>query len=64
MPFNDVSARDLQTQTSQWTVGKSPDTFGPYLVLDRAMGRRAQPMAIVVDRRRVLPQPRASTVSA
>jgi acylpyruvate hydrolase len=37
MPFNDVSARDLQTQTSQWTVGKSPDTFGPcgpYLVLD------------------------------
>ena len=40
MPFNDVSARDLQTQTSQWTVGKSPDTFGPcgpYLVLDRAM---------------------------
>jgi acylpyruvate hydrolase len=41
MPFNDVSARDLQTQTSQWTVGKSPDTFGPcgpYLVLDRAIG--------------------------
>ena len=40
MPFNDVSARDLQTQTSQWTVGKSPDTFGPcgpYLVLDQAM---------------------------
>jgi 2-keto-4-pentenoate hydratase/2-oxohepta-3-ene-1,7-dioic acid hydratase in catechol pathway len=37
MPFNDVSARDLQTQTSQWTVGKSPDTFGPcgpHLVLD------------------------------
>ena len=41
MPFNDVSARDLQMQTSQWTVGKSPDTFGPcgpYLVLDRAVG--------------------------
>ena len=40
MPFNDVSARDLQTQTSQWTVGKSPDTFGPcgpYLVLDHAL---------------------------
>jgi acylpyruvate hydrolase len=40
MPFNDVSARDLQTQTSQWTVGKSPDTFGPCgpcLVLDDAM---------------------------
>ena len=41
MPFNDVSARDVQTQTSQWTVGKSPDTFGPcgpHLVLDRAIG--------------------------
>jgi 2-keto-4-pentenoate hydratase/2-oxohepta-3-ene-1,7-dioic acid hydratase in catechol pathway len=40
MPFNDVSARDLQTQTSQWTVGKSPDTFGPCgpcLVLDDAL---------------------------
>jgi 2-keto-4-pentenoate hydratase/2-oxohepta-3-ene-1,7-dioic acid hydratase in catechol pathway len=40
MPFNDVSARDLQTQTSQWTVGKSPDTFGPcgpHLVLDHAL---------------------------
>jgi acylpyruvate hydrolase len=40
MPFNDVSARDLQTQTSQWTVGKSPDTFGPcgpFLVLDGAL---------------------------
>ena len=40
MPFNDVSARDVQTLTSQWTVGKSPDTFGPcgpYLVLDDAM---------------------------
>jgi 2-keto-4-pentenoate hydratase/2-oxohepta-3-ene-1,7-dioic acid hydratase in catechol pathway len=41
MPFNDVSARDLQTQTSQWTVGKSPDTFGPcgpHLVLNQAIG--------------------------
>ena len=40
MPFNDVSARDLQTQTTQWTVGKSPDTFGPcgpHLVLDGAL---------------------------
>ena len=40
MAFNDVSARDLQTQTSQWTVGKSPDTFGPCgpcLVLDDAL---------------------------
>jgi acylpyruvate hydrolase len=40
MPFNDVSARDVQTQTSQWTVGKSPDTFGPcgpHLVLDHAL---------------------------
>jgi acylpyruvate hydrolase len=41
MPFNDVSARDVQTLTSQWTVGKSPDTFGPcgpFLVLDREIG--------------------------
>jgi 2-keto-4-pentenoate hydratase/2-oxohepta-3-ene-1,7-dioic acid hydratase in catechol pathway len=36
MPFNDVSARDLQMATSQWTAGKIPDTFapcGPVLVL-------------------------------
>jgi 2-keto-4-pentenoate hydratase/2-oxohepta-3-ene-1,7-dioic acid hydratase in catechol pathway len=36
MPLNDVSARDLQMQTSQWTAGKVPDTFapcGPVLVL-------------------------------
>lgn len=35
MMLNDVSARDLQTETSQWFRGKSPDTFaptGPYLV--------------------------------
>lgn len=36
MPFNDVSARDLQFETSQWTAGKALDTFapcGPELVL-------------------------------
>ena len=36
MPLNDVSARDLQMQTSQWTAGKAIDTFapcGPDLVL-------------------------------
>jgi acylpyruvate hydrolase len=36
MPFNDVSARDLQMATSQWTAGKIADTFapcGPALVL-------------------------------
>lgn len=27
--FNDVSGRDYQMQTGQWTVGKSFDTFGP-----------------------------------
>lgn len=35
MILNDVSARDLQNETSQWFRGKSPDTFaptGPYLV--------------------------------
>ena len=36
MALNDVSARDLQTQVSQWTLGKAIDTFapcGPALVL-------------------------------
>ena len=36
MPLNDVSARDLQMQTPQWTAGKAVDTFapcGPHLVL-------------------------------
>jgi 2-keto-4-pentenoate hydratase/2-oxohepta-3-ene-1,7-dioic acid hydratase in catechol pathway len=41
MPLNDVSARDLQMQTGQWTAGKAPDTFapcGPALVLWDEMG--------------------------
>jgi 2-keto-4-pentenoate hydratase/2-oxohepta-3-ene-1,7-dioic acid hydratase in catechol pathway len=29
MAFNDVSARDLQAQASQWTMGKAIDTFAP-----------------------------------
>ena len=29
MPLNDISARDLQLQTPQWTAGKAPDTFAP-----------------------------------
>jgi 2-keto-4-pentenoate hydratase/2-oxohepta-3-ene-1,7-dioic acid hydratase in catechol pathway len=29
MPFNDVSARDYQMRTSQWTIGKTFDTFAP-----------------------------------
>jgi 2-keto-4-pentenoate hydratase/2-oxohepta-3-ene-1,7-dioic acid hydratase in catechol pathway len=36
MALNDVSARDLQMETSQWTLGKAIDTFapcGPQLVL-------------------------------
>jgi 2-keto-4-pentenoate hydratase/2-oxohepta-3-ene-1,7-dioic acid hydratase in catechol pathway len=36
MALNDVSARDLQLQVSQWTLGKAIDTFapcGPALVL-------------------------------
>jgi acylpyruvate hydrolase len=28
-PFNDVSARDFQHRTSQWTIGKTFDTFAP-----------------------------------
>lgn len=34
--FNDVTSRDFQNRVSQWTLGKSPDTFsvmGPTLVL-------------------------------
>jgi 2-keto-4-pentenoate hydratase/2-oxohepta-3-ene-1,7-dioic acid hydratase in catechol pathway len=27
--FNDVSARDIQLRTGQWTAGKTLDTFGP-----------------------------------
>lgn len=29
MAFNDVTARDLQLKTSQWTAGKALDTFAP-----------------------------------
>jgi 2-keto-4-pentenoate hydratase/2-oxohepta-3-ene-1,7-dioic acid hydratase in catechol pathway len=29
MAFDDVSARDLQVQSSQWTLGKAIDTFAP-----------------------------------
>jgi len=29
LPFHDVSARDYQHRTSQWTLGKNFDTFGP-----------------------------------
>ncbi len=29
LPVNDVSARDYQNRTSQWTVGKTFDTFAP-----------------------------------
>lgn len=28
-PYNDVSARDFQSRTSQWTIGKTFDGFGP-----------------------------------
>jgi len=40
---NDVSARDLQFRTSQWTTGKMLDTFGPLvlcLLSDDKIGRR------------------------
>ncbi len=29
LPFNDVSARDFQKRTSQWTIGKTFDNFAP-----------------------------------
>jgi 2-keto-4-pentenoate hydratase/2-oxohepta-3-ene-1,7-dioic acid hydratase in catechol pathway len=56
MPFNDVSARDLQMQTSQWTVGKSPDTFGPcgpFLVLDGALRDGAMELETQVNGERL-----------
>jgi 2-keto-4-pentenoate hydratase/2-oxohepta-3-ene-1,7-dioic acid hydratase in catechol pathway len=40
--INDVSARDLQKQHSQWFLGKSLDTFGPmgpFLVTEDEIGR-------------------------
>ena len=36
VPFNDVSARDYQMRTSQWTLGKTFDTFGPMGALTTA----------------------------
>jgi acylpyruvate hydrolase len=41
MPFNDISARDLQLQTPQWTAGKAVDSFapcGPALVTADSIG--------------------------
>jgi 2-keto-4-pentenoate hydratase/2-oxohepta-3-ene-1,7-dioic acid hydratase in catechol pathway len=38
---NDLSARDLQTRTTQWLLGKTPDKFmptGPYLVTADEIG--------------------------
>lgn len=40
--FNDVSARDLQLATSQWTHGKGVDTFAP-------MGPGLVPAALIPD---------------
>ena len=45
-PFNDVSARELQNVTPQWTAGKAIDTFGPigpYLTTSDAV---ADPQAL------------------
>jgi 2-keto-4-pentenoate hydratase/2-oxohepta-3-ene-1,7-dioic acid hydratase in catechol pathway len=40
--MNDVSARDLQMQTSQWTAGKTLDTFAP-------MGPGIVPASVIPD---------------
>ncbi len=51
MPLNDISARDLQKQTGQWTAGKAPDTFapcGPELVTADEVG---DPQALTVTTR-------------
>lgn len=40
--FNDITARDIQVRTSQWTSGKALDTFGP-------MGPGLVPAVLVPD---------------
>jgi acylpyruvate hydrolase len=53
MPFNDVSARDLQMQNPLWTSGKAIDTFapcGPALVtLDQIDDLRALTLRTRID---------------
>jgi acylpyruvate hydrolase len=53
MPFNDVSARDLQMQNPLWTSGKAIDTFapcGPALVtLDEIADLRALTLRTRID---------------
>jgi acylpyruvate hydrolase len=53
MPFNDVSARDLQLQNPLWTSGKAIDTFapcGPALVmLDEAGDLQDLPLYTRID---------------
>lgn len=47
--FNDVSVRDYQKRTSQWTIGKNFDgtgAFGPYLVSADALPPGAQTLPI------------------
>ena len=41
--FNDVSARDLQLQTSQWAPGKAIDTFAPMGAGNRTGERDPRP---------------------
>ena len=54
--MNDVSARDLQFQTSQWTAGKSPDTFAP-------MGPGIVPASFVPDPQSLLITTRVNGVT-
>jgi 2-keto-4-pentenoate hydratase/2-oxohepta-3-ene-1,7-dioic acid hydratase in catechol pathway len=47
--FNDVSVRDYQKRTSQWTIGKNFDgtgAFGPYLVSADALAAGAEGLPI------------------
>ncbi len=41
--LNDVSARDLQSETTQWTRGKAIDTFLPCGTVDDHVGRGRRP---------------------
>src|SRR6266568_1166355 len=51
--FNDVSARDVQMATTQWTMGKSFDTFGPcgpaIVTLDELGGDLALDIQLTVN---------------
>lgn len=49
--MNDVSARDLQRQTSQFTAGKAPDTYGPLGPVLAPASAVPDPQALTIETR-------------